>query len=321
MLYTTNLQDLVFHRHEMHDVDELIVLSGYLGPKPVADLKNLPLRSSVIYGMYGSEGIKKGLHNSLNTIQKATPNLNIYYSLLPVHSKCYVWRNDGKIVHALIGSANFSINGLTTPFREILAETTFDTFKPLNDYIKKVIDNSISCLANNVGEIDEGKIVDEVCKLPLVMRGNVVHNASGLNWGYTKSGKPSPKRGIDDACIPIPIEKIKEYPHLFPPKLKNRSLSDTRGRKQRSNEAIEIIWDDGITMEGLLEGDNVINGVKYPKQISSFPIKAQMGEYFRNRLGVPLGQPVRTSDLKRYGRYDVEITLLAEGVYKFDFSV
>ena len=32
-------------------------------------------------------------------------------------------------------SANFSTNGLTTPYREILAETTRDTFTPLNDYI------------------------------------------------------------------------------------------------------------------------------------------------------------------------------------------
>ena len=139
MLYTKNLEELIFHRHEMHNTDELIVLSGYLGPRPVARLEELPFNTKVIYGMYGSEGIRPSLHGSLTSIQKSADNLNIFYSKLPVHSKCYVWRKKGEIIHALLGSANFSINGLTTPFREVLAETTFDTFEPLNEYIQHVL--------------------------------------------------------------------------------------------------------------------------------------------------------------------------------------
>ena len=146
MLYTQDLEELIFHRHQLHETDELIVLSGYLGPRPVVRLEELPFNSSVIYGMYGSEGIKPSLHSSLLKIQREVDNLNIFYSNLPVHSKCYVWRRRGDIIHALIGSANFSVNGLTTPFREVLAETTFDTFKPLNDYISHILNNSISCL-------------------------------------------------------------------------------------------------------------------------------------------------------------------------------
>jgi len=74
-------------------------------------------------------------------------------------------------------------------------------------------------------------------------------------------------------------------------------------------------------MEGLFEGSQPIDGVVYPKQISSFPVKSQLGEYIRNRIGVPLGQPVRRHHLEKYGRTDITISLLAEGVYKFDFSV
>lgn len=146
MLYTEDLEELIFHRHQMHETDELIVLSGYLGPRPVARLEELPFNSTVIYGMYGSEGIKPTLHSSLTSIQDNVGNLNIFYSQLPVHSKCYAWRRRGEIIHALVGSANFSVNGLTTPFREVLAETTFDTFRPLNAYIQHVLNNSISCL-------------------------------------------------------------------------------------------------------------------------------------------------------------------------------
>ena len=320
MLYYQNLEELIFQRHEMFDTDELIVLSGYLGPNPVARLEELPFNSRVIYGMYGSEGIQTTLHNSLVQIQNNVDNLNIFYSQIPIHSKCYAWRKDGQIIHALIGSANFSINGLTTPYREILAETTRDTFNPLNDYISHIFNNSISCLEiglRGVQEITTGAI----CNMSLLMNNGQTHNASGLNWGYMANGLPSLKRGIDDACIPISINHIRQFPNLFPPKLTARELVDIRGRKQRSNEAIELIWDDGITMEGLLEGTYTVEGVEYPKQISSFPAKNQMGEYLRNRIGVPLGQPVRRHHLDTYGRTDISVSLIGDGIYKCDFSV
>lgn len=321
MLYTQNLEEIIFQRHEILDTDELIVLSGYLGPRPVARLEELPFNSRVIYGMYGSEGIQNRLHNSLTRIQNEVENLNIFYSQLPVHSKCYVWRKQGQIIHALLGSANFSINGLTTPYREILAETTRDTFNPLNDYLSHILNNSISCLEIAGRGVQDGVDIDEACNMSLLMADGETHNASGLNWGYMKNGLPSPKRGIDDACIPISIEHIRHYPELFPPKLTERELVDVRGRKQRSNEAIELIWDDGITMEGLLEGTNMVDGIAYPKQISSFPAKNQMGEYLRRRLNVPLGQPVQRHHLDRYGRTDITVSLLGNGIYSCDFSV
>ncbi|PHS63396.1 MAG: NgoFVII family restriction endonuclease [Flavobacterium sp.] len=321
MLYTQNLEELIFNRHEILDTDELIVLSGYLGPRPVARLEELPFNSRVIYGMYGSEGIQTRLHNSLTRIQNEVENLNIFYSQLPVHSKCYVWRKQGQIIHALLGSANFSINGLTTPYREILAETTRDTFNPLNDYLGHVLNNSISCLEIGGRGIQEGVEPDEASIMTLLMANGQTHNASGLNWGYMANGLPSLRRGIDDACIPISIEHIRHYPELFPQKLTERELVDVRGRRQRSNEAIELIWDDGITMEGLLEGTNNVDGIAYPKQISSFPAKNEMGEYLRQRLGVPLGQPVQRHHLDRYGRTDITVSLLGNGIYSCDFSV
>jgi len=316
MLYTENLEDIIFHRHEIHESDELIVVSGYLGPRPVARLEELPFNSRVIYGMYGSEGIRPSLHNSLIGIQNRVENLNIYYSQLPVHSKCYVWRTGGNISHALIGSANFSVNGLTTPFREILAETTRDTFRPLNDYIQHVLNNSISCL-----EVGAERVVDPIannqdCRMTLVGRDGEVQNAAGLNWGQNPNNHTTP----NDAYIPIRTSHIRDYSNLFPPKQLNPLVIDTRGRMQRHNDSIEIIWDDGITMEGLFEGSQPIDGLIYPKQISSFPNKSEMGEYLRQRLGVPSGQPVRRHHLDRYGRIDIEVTLLGDGLYRFDFS-
>ncbi len=317
MLYTEDLEELIFHRHQMHETDELIILSGYLGPRPVARLEELPFNSTVIYGMYGSEGIKPTLHNSLTTIQGSVANLNIFYSQLPVHSKCYAWRRRGEIIHALVGSANFSVNGLTTPFREVLAETTFDTFRPLNAYIQHVLNNSISCLEIGTERIIESIINAEFCSMSLLGRDGEVQNAAGLNWGQNPNNHTTP----NDAYIALRTQHIRDYPHLFQPKQMNPQHLDNRGRMQRHNDSIEIIWDDGVTMEGLLEGSQPVNGMIYPKQISSFPAKAELGEYIRTRIGVPLGQPVRRHHLERYGRTDIQVSLLGDGVYKFDFSI
>ena len=317
MLYTKNLEELIFHRHEMYNSDELIVLSGYLGPRPVAQLQELPINSKVIYGMFGSEGIRPSLHNSLTSIQQSVENLNIFYSKLPVHSKCYVWRNKGEIIHALLGSANFSVNGLTTPFREVLAETTFDTFDPLNSYIQYVLNNSISCMELELEDVVPQTQTSFNCIVSLLGRGGEVQNSAGLNWGQNPNNHTTP----NDAYIAIRTSHIRDFPNLFPPKQINPLEFDSRGREQRHNDSIEIIWDDGLTMEGLLEGTQIIDDVVYPKQISSFPKKAELGVYIRNRLGIPLGQPVRKHHLETYGRMDIEVSLIGDGVYNFDFSV
>ncbi len=318
MLYTENLEEIIFHRHEMFQTDELIVLSGYVGPRPIQRLNNMPFQSRIVYGMYGAEGIQRILHNSLIGLQNEIKNINIFYSSLPVHSKCYAWRNKGQIVHALVGSANFSSNGLTTPFREILAETTHDTFNPLNEYITRVLNNSISCL-----EVEAFQIIEQVetpeatCLLSLLGRDGEVQNAAGLNWGQN----PLNHTTRNDAYIKIRVQDIRNFPDLFPPKQLNPLRFDGRGRMHRHNDAIEIIWDDGISMEGLLFGNQPIDGIVYPKQVSSFPHASQLGEYLRRRLGVPLGQPVRRLHLNKYGRTNVSISQINEGVYKFDFSV
>lgn len=318
MLFIENLEEIIFHRHELFQTDELIVLSGYVGPRPIQRLQNMPFHSKVVYGMYGSEGIKRSLHNSLVGLQNEIENINIYYSNLPVHSKCYAWRNRGHIVHALVGSANFSRSGLTTPYREILAETTHDTFNPLNDYITRVLNNSISCLEIGASEIIEEVTTPETtCSLTLLMNNGEVPPIAGINWGQNPRNHTTP----NDAYIKIRVQDVQQFPELFPPKQLNPLHHDGRGRKHRHNDAIELIWDDGISMEGLLMGSQPIHGVIYPKQVSSFPSGSELGIYLRNRIGVPLGQPVRRLHLNTYGRTDIAVSLINDGVYKFDFSV
>lgn len=316
MLFTENLEEIIFQRHNLFESDEFVVISGYVGPKPIERLHTLPFRSKVVYGMYGAEGIQKTLHNSLVILQDSIDKINIFYSHLPVHSKCYAWRNKGHIVHALVGSANFSTNGLRTPFREVLAETTIDTFFPLNEYIDRVLNNSISCLELSIENIGVD-IATEFCFLTLLGRDNEVQNTAGLNWGQN----PNNHTTKSDAYIKIRVEDIRNYPELFPQKQLYPLHFDGRGRMHRHNDTIEIMWDDGVNMDGLLFGNQKIDGILYPKQVTSFPHASEMGLYFRKRLGVPIDQPIRKHHLLRYGRFDVAVSKIGEGVYKFDFSV
>lgn len=326
MLFIQNLDEIIFNRHKLIDSDELIIISGYVGPNPIQRLGDISINSRIVYGMYASESIRRPLHDSIINLQNAITNINVFYSNLPVHSKCYAWRRRGQVVYALIGSANFSTNGLSTPYKETLAEITTDTFSPLNNYIELVLNNSISCLEVSFEDAaeelpppiaEEQPVPGERCLLTLLGRGREVQNIAGLNWGQNPNNHTNP----NDSYIKIRRQDVNNFPKLFPPKQDFPIRTRGRGRAHRHNDAIEIIWDDGTVMDGILFGNQTIEGVVYPKQVGSFPQYKIMGIYLRERIGVPLGQPIRRAHLDTYGRTNVEVTLLSEGVYRFDISV
>ena len=319
MLFNTNLEEIIFHRHQNIRSDELIILSGYVGPRPVERLQELPINTTVIYGMYGDKGIQSRLHNSLINCQNTIGNVDIWYSTIPIHSKCYIWKYNNTIQHALIGSANFSTNGLTTPYREVLAETTHDTFYALNEYISRVLSHSILCNTITMSIQAQTQNIfyntTNMCNMSLLDRYGNVPSASGLNWGHGQ-GHVTP----NDSYIAIRKEHLRSCPNLFPPKQEFPNVRQN-GRLQRHNDVIEIIWDDGYVMEGLLEGNQNENGLIYPKQISSSPRKSIMGRYLRQRLGLQDGHFITIQDLMNYGRTDITASLIDEGIYSFDFSV
>lgn len=323
MLFYNHLEEIVFGRHEVIEADELFIISGYIGPNPVIRLAELPFATTVVYGMYGVDGIRVNLHNNLLSIQNNQPGIRILYSNSAVHSKCYIWKFHNRIAHALIGSANFSANGLGTPNKEVLAETTVDTFQPLEEYLNLILNNSISCL-DGIATVRPAHIqrlpqrTTPYCTMTLFdPETGEVPGTSGLNWGQNPRNHTNP----NDAYIPIRSTHIDTYPELFPPKNLNINHENGLGRVRRQNEAIDIIWDDGTIMMGLLEGTYHRNGTVYPKQIGSFPSKRILGEYIRRRINVASGSRVYLQDLVRYGRTHIDISLQSEGVYFFDFSV
>ena len=327
-MFTQNLQRLVFKRHEENGADELLIITGYIGPSPFRELNKLPIKCRVIYGMYGSDSIGERLHKTLVQFQSSSHNTKLHYSKAGIHAKCYLWTKNGVVIDALVGSANFSHNGLATPNREVLVEADPEVFSQLNEYFEGILSNSITC--NSPLVVIKSKqtkpvtsIASTECNLSFLSKTDgMVPKASGINWGAnSKKAGGTSNTSIGDAEIRIPKEAIKAFPSLFPPKIGTSSKKSNAGKLTRQNDEIELIWDDGFVMKGLLEQNNNMNGLLYPKAICSSERKSVLGLYLRKRLGVSPTHVITKEDLTNYGRTDVTVSLLAEGVYEMDFSV
>lgn len=334
MLFNNDLWNTIFNKNNSIDTDELIIISGYISPSPVKNLKNLPLKCTVIYGMY-QNSISEKLHSSLLEIDSTYENINIFYSIPEIHSKCYIWKNKGKIVYALIGSANFTMSGLNKPLRETLCEVKEDAFSELDEYLENINGKLIHCskvnilpnnkniyehnMFNNItnNTMSNNSNININCNMVLYdPRTNEVPLKSGLNW-FNSPGHTS----VGDAYIPIRVSYIKEYPNLFPPKQMKITKTNNGGKANRQNDPIDLIWDDGETMSAILEGSQTINDTVYPKNLSSFPNKNTLGLYIRKRLNLDDESIINISHLKKYGRTDITLSLIEDGIYYADFSV
>lgn len=131
------------------------------------------------------------------------------------------------------------------------------------------------------------------------VRDQIVPLQSGLNWCFADAHV-----NTEDAYIALTTTFIRNYPNFFP----------------WNNKVIDVVWDDGTTMVCSLEGTQTINLTTYPKQISSYDDKSIIGHYLRGRLGVSATHVVTMSDLKRYGRDNIEVTQIGGTKYYFDFS-
>jgi hypothetical protein len=332
MLYYKNLKETILRMQDsLVSSNNIVIVSGYVGYQPIKELCETckDVNITIIYGMYGCERIKQPLHNALVEIQNAYTNVTILYSTIPVHSKIYTWNCDDSIKQALIGSANFSVNGLMNDYKETLADVENCTLFSLKEYCEYIKASAINCSSPDVEvnriskaprscKQEQPLLSKNICRISLTDKKGLVSKKSGLNWGLS-NGHVSD----GDAYIRISTSHIKLFPTLFPPK-KYIGIEnvESKGKKNRENDEIELIWDDGEKMMGLLEGQtNPINGLIYPKQLSSSPSKSILGKYIRKRLGVDIDHTITKTDLKRYGRSSIDISLIGEGIYYLDFSV
>ena len=131
-------------------------------------------------------------------------------------------------------------------------------------------------------------------------KDRMVYTKSGLNWCFAKT-HVSP----NDAYLVLRKSFLRANSDLFPP----------HGCR------INVVWDDGVEMVCSLEGTQELDGVRMPKQISTYNNKSILGSYLRNRLNVSSDHIITYQDLQNYGRDHIEVTLMDDGRYFFDFSV
>ena len=320
-LYYRNLSAEFFERFP-RNTTEFWAVTGYVGPDPINRLLGLPFQSKVIYGLQ-NENRDLALHNQLIKIHCET--VQIFYPSISTHSKCYLWLSEGQPLRGLVGSANFSFNGLNNDFRETLLEAERPDLWAVHAYIKTIHDSARACIDVSSGEQDlvrskVQRLNSEKCSLQLYdPRSGQVQSQSGLNWGFADANvRPN------DAYIPIRVEHIRENPHIFQPIF---FLPDEGHRSRKHKESVELIWDDGTIMNVLFEGSQPFGGQSYPKQISSVPSKDTLGVYLRGRLGKGLVSAERLAvdrvtreDLERYGRDNIELSVIQPGVFFADFK-
>ena len=320
-LYFRNLHEEFFNRYPK-DATEFYAVSGYLGPDPLLRLKELPFKSKIVFGLQ-KENKNLLLHQQILSVN--SDKVSIFYPEISSHAKCYVWAKDGKPIRGLIGSANFSINGLNNDYRETLLEVESRDLHPLLAYINIISDSAINCSEADVSTYkvaSPSELDGPECTLELYDPSTgEVQDMSGLNWGFS-NGNVVP----GDAYIAIRMKHLRAHPNLFQPIFFN----PTKGHRYRSKskEAAELIWDDGVIMKVLFEASQPLNGNVYPKQIASIPRKNILGEYIRERIGLPPisnenrpEEKIKREHLIRYGRDSISLSLIQPGLYKADFSV
>ena len=322
MLFVTDkkhsLKEIVFQKHLSIKADELNILTGYIGSSTIEEACNLDIKINVVYGLARHSKLKKVFHSDLCKLQ--TKQTKVYCPEILSHAKIYIWKYRKEVVYVLNGSANFSRSGLETPLKEVLSEVHPASFKHFRDYFESIFQSSKLIdkidfdkfganedkFSDTMGNSTEGLVLDRnIC-----ISDSLYAKKSKINWGHGKA-----KNDKRDGYIPIRVKDIINYPKLFPEK------ADNKGLGYKDNAPIEILWDDGERMTALLEGNKTFKGLRYPNKISSFRSKKTMGDYLRRRMGIPEGEFVTRQMFENYGRDNISISLLGEGVYFMDFSV
>ena len=297
--------------------DKLIIISGYVSHnmaswhiKKISEQALPPIDISLTVGMCQNDGVTVDVHEGLKQLSALRdPSYSSFsckyvYQGSPIHSKIYIWLKDGVPFKAFAGSANYTQTGFSSTQREYVVECDPDQAFA---YYQSVEDDTIVC---NHGEIEEyiclkrnSKIdqieqesttstTDKVTLSLLTCRGDVGFG-SGINWGIRRDGT---KREPNQAYIAVPATIARSG--FFP-----------------LNKAhFSAITDDHKQLILRIEQDG-------DKAITTPLNNSLLGEYLRNRMGVPNGAFVTKADLERYGRTDVTFYKIDDEQYYMDFSV
>ena len=261
---------------------------------------------NLIVGMTAADGISESNHNGFCSLASGDLKGAFRCAYLlespPTHAKMYAWFRNNKPVAGYVGSANYTQQGFFSAQREAMSRENPDEILA---YYRKMAGLSCLCThpdAQGIVKKDErfapspesGEAGSEEkgaspVLLSLLTASGRIHDAGGLNWGQRTGRNPN------QAYIPIHQGNCPEG--FFPEWM----------------EHFTVQTDDGqfFNCSRSQQGGKAIHSTK----------NNELGEYFRHRLGVPLGRKVTKEDLEKYGRTDVGFYKLDEDDYYMDFSV
>ncbi len=307
-----------------------MAVSHYLAIKNLAHRMktDLPLNIDLVYGMAGCDGVSRVNHSGFISLSKHQEfefdgSFSCSYVRKPssVHSKVYVWCHGETPVRAYIGSANYS----ETAFKIQARTETLAECDPASAYefFKSVAPKAVDCLkadrdrdfvpparAAATGKKHSGIIgVEdninspyfgmEKLTLSLLTRKGNLGDGSCLNWGVRADGKPrtsgSSTRDPNQSYIGIGVDVQKSG---FFPDIQHR---------------FTVMTDDGKILTCVRAQANG-KGIETPQD------NAELGRYFRKRIGLPSGAYITNSDMKKYGRFDVVFYKQDDENYIMDFS-
>ena len=317
-MLTSDLANKILIEPIREGADRLCIVSGYATHtmaswhiKRIQTLNYMPIEISLVVGMCRFDGLSIHVHEGFKSLMDADhqgySKITCQYVCEgpPVHSKLYVWLKNETPYKAFTGSANYTQPAFSESRREILTpcdpHAAFDYYNEIEahsiycnhseveDYI--AIYNKHAVLDAEVSPVEKlrGSGIQSVT-LSLLSRTGETGTRSGLNWGQREGREPN------QAYIPLPSSIARSG--FFPTNKKHFS----------------VITDDGKHLILRVEQQN-------DKAITTPLNNSQLGEYFRNRLGLPNGAYVWKADLERYGRTDVTFYKLDDEHFFMDFSV
>ena len=346
----SNLEPLVMTN--VSSSDEIIIISGYFSIDILENIAKTGIPTTFYYGMYLKNGISATYHAAFQRLETTYPNLKIFipYSY-HVHTKCYIFRKKGATISALVGSANCSSSALITTANSELLMPVDDAADRmfLDSYAADIALSSVHFLNPVIIPTARAKTISVSgtrskkapkswnqysgnpfsAIIPLYYLDSsgkpVVHNVDGLNWGNGPHASKSPDM---ESTIPIRKFQIDNYPSLIP--FNGTVGSGTGGKITRMQSPIDVTWDDGTFMKMLFQqdGPEVPSKSKrapgapfrvYPKALTANSGGVELGIYFRKRLGLANNAVITYSDLRKYGRDYVTLTLTNAGNYELDF--
>lgn len=284
---------------------KLLVVSGYatasMAHKHLAEsvIKESETEVELIYGMASSAGVSLADDAMFRQLSENGAFKCHYRIEQPaIHSKAYIWLSNEVPVKAFVGSANYTQRGFLSERQQEEAMAEADPETAL-DYFRSVLSGSMEIEHEDIEEHitlfspeQKGLNNDDCVTLSLVTRRGVVAERSGLNWGQ----RPEHHRNPNQAYLRVPVSIARTG--FFPP----RAIQFT------------VRTDDGHSFIAVTAQDS-------DKAIETPDGNHILGEYFRNRLGVPSGDLVTRAHLDAYGRTDIRFCKLEDETFEMDFSV